>query len=99
MQERDGWADKAEEPMASYLMLGKEDGEFCSLHMGLGICVQTNVQVSSIRGSQYNATVGLILVTSLPCVRSVMQKKRNVTWLAACGDRNSENGNKRSAAM
>jgi hypothetical protein len=70
-----------------------------SLHVGLGLGVQINVQVS-IRSSQYNATVGLILVTFLPIVRSVMQKKSNVTHGSLRdGDRNSDNENKRSAAM
>ena len=72
-----------------------------ALHcIGLRASVHIMVQVSSIRISQFNAAVGLILVTPLPFVRSVMQKKRNVTHGSLRdGDHNSENENKRSAAM
>jgi hypothetical protein len=59
--------------------------------VGHGICVCKPTSRYQIRNSQYNATVGLILVTPFPFVRSVMQKKRNVTHGSLRdGDRNSE---------
>jgi hypothetical protein len=89
MEETGGKADRAERLVADALMLAK--GDFCSRHMALGSNVQSTSRYQ-FRSSQYNATVGLILVTSLPIVRSVMQKKRNVTHGSLRnGDRNSEN--------